>query len=143
MIRALYEEDAYGQPMSDEKIQRTVRELRARPQKGQITIFEVSQIIVGYAIVIYHWSNEYGGDIACIDEIYVKPAWRGRGIGTAFLDDTASSQGGLLRGLQLEVTPKNDRVMAYYLRRGFTPCANRCLVRGLKEDDFSQHDQIV
>jgi hypothetical protein len=26
----------------------------------------VGEAVVGYALVIYYWSNEYGGDIACI-----------------------------------------------------------------------------
>jgi hypothetical protein len=77
MIFALYREDPPGQKMSRQKIRHTTRELSSHPDKGAITIIYVGETAVGYAIVIYYWSNEYGGDVACIDEFYVKPSFGG------------------------------------------------------------------
>ncbi len=51
MILALYAEDADGEPMSSEKIQRTVQELARLPQKGEIILFRVAEAVVGYAII--------------------------------------------------------------------------------------------
>ena len=92
MILALYREDPPGEKMSLKKIRRTVQELLSHPEKGNINIFCVDDTVVGYAIVIYYWSNEYGGNIASIDEFYVKPLWRGKGIGTSFLELVATRQ---------------------------------------------------
>lgn len=131
MILALYAEDAYGEPMSSEKIRRTVQELVCHPQKGQIIIFSIAEAVVGYAIIIYFWSNEYGGNIATLDEFYVKPLWRGQGIGTAFLSYIAAMGDASVKGLQLEVTPTNERALAYYMRQGFRPVANRHLFKQL------------
>ena len=114
MILALYKEDAYGEPMSRAKIARTIDELMRHPEKGKITIFEIGKCVVGYAITIYFWSNEFGGNVAAIDEFYVKAEWRNKGIGTTFLDDAAHSVKGNIVGLQLEVTPSNVRAFNYY-----------------------------
>ena len=131
MILALYQEDPPGEEMSSRKVQFTIRELALHPDKGSITILCAGEAIVGYALVIYYWSNEYGGDIASIDELYVKPAWRGKGVGTAFLEHLVTDAAGALRGLWVEVTLANMKALAYYSRHGFAPVANRHLFRKL------------
>ena len=131
MCLALHREDPSVEEMSLEKIRRTVEELGRRPDKGAILFFWAGRIVVGYAILIHFWSNEYGGDIEIIDELYVKPSWRGRGICTAFLEHLSGLGAGRLKGLKLEVTPANERAHAYYLRQGFDPVKNRHLFKKL------------
>ena len=127
MILALYREDPPGQKMSRQKIRCTTQELSSHPDKGTITIIHVGETAVGYTIVVYYWSNEYGGNIASIDEFYVKPSWRGKGIGTSFLEYFVSGNAGKLKGIQVEVTPVNEKALIYYSRNGFSPMANRHL----------------
>lgn len=131
MIFALYREDVYGEVISRQKIQRTVQKLLEYPERGIIVMFCLDEAIVGYAIVIYYWSNEYGGDIAFIDEFYVKPSWRGKGIGTSFLKYVATMKAGDVKGIQVEVTPVNKRAFAYYSRLGFEVTKNRHLFKKL------------
>jgi GNAT superfamily N-acetyltransferase len=94
-------------------------------------VFSLNDAIIGYAIVIYYWSNEYGGNIASIDEFYVKPPWRGKGIGTAFLEYLTKVKTDHLKGLQVEVTPRNEKAFTYYSRQGFKPAKNRHLFKKL------------
>jgi len=61
MISALYSEDRGGKPITDEKILQTVTELGRNPCKGEIVIFEKDNMTIGYSILIFYWSNEYGG----------------------------------------------------------------------------------
>jgi GNAT superfamily N-acetyltransferase len=131
MIFALYQEGVYGETMSRQKIRRTVQELLKYPEKGAIIVFSLNDAIIGYAIVIYYWSNEYGGNIASIDEFYVKPPWRGKGIGTAFLEYLTKVKTDHLKGLQVEVTPRNEKAFTYYSRQGFKPAKNRHLFKKL------------
>jgi ribosomal protein S18 acetylase RimI-like enzyme len=131
MIFALYREDEYGEVMSRQKIQRTVQELMRHPEKGTIIVFYLGETVAGYSIVIYYWSNEYGGNIAVIDELYIQPNWRGEGIGTCFLEYVVAAGGGSLKGLQLEVTPVNERAFAYYCQQGFELEKNRHLFKKL------------
>lgn len=129
MVLALYEEDPCPEPMTPAKIRTTARELSSHPDKGEIVVFEAGGSIVGYAIVAYRWSNECGGDIAHVDELYVKPAWRGKGIASAFLEHAAGMRSGGVRGVQLEAHPENVRALALYRARGFEPVGNVWLFR--------------
>ncbi len=131
MVLALYREDPPGQKMSPRKLQRTIAELRAHPGKGTIAIMRVAEAIVGYAIVVYYWSNEYGGNIALIDELYVKPAWRRKGVGSSCLLHIAKRTRMNLKGMHLETTPSNRRARAFYSRHGFRVVANRHMFREL------------
>lgn len=131
MVMALYREDPTGQKMTPRKIGRTVAELCSRPERGRITIMRVGDTVVGYALVIYFWSNEYGGNVAHVDELYVRPRWRGRGIGAACIEHAAGTGGKKLKGMRLEVTPANERAFAFYSRHGFKPAKNRHMFRRL------------
>lgn len=135
MVLALYEEDPPGETMSREKVRATVRELERNPAKGRITVFVAEGSVVGYAIVLALWSNEHGGDVGMVDEMYVKPTWRSRGIASAFLDHLAGPDAPPLKALLLEVTPANDRAMALYRRKGFRPDPNRYLFREVHRED--------
>ena len=129
MIFSLYSEDEGSEKMSPEKIERTLNALTQNPEKGAVTVFEIDSTVVGYAITIFFWSNEYGGDIVVIDELYVKPDWRGKGIGKGFIDSAAHMAHRDIVGLQLEVTPTNRRAFDYYRRLGFETSPNRQLFR--------------
>jgi GNAT superfamily N-acetyltransferase len=68
------------------------------------------------------YSNELGGVICIIDELYVAPARRSRGYATALV--TSLLDGGSLWSrqpvaLELEVAPENSRAFALYERLGF------------------------
>ncbi len=129
MIDGLYAEDPAGEPMTRDKIHATVRELTQHPAKGRIVVFTVEQHIVGYALVIFYWSNEYGGNVVHIDELYVKGPWRNQGIATQFFAALPLWEAATTKALQLEVTPSNARARAYYQTLGFVPGPNAHLVK--------------
>jgi ribosomal protein S18 acetylase RimI-like enzyme len=129
MIFDLYEEDVYGETITSEKIHNTVQELTKHPEKGKIIVFICHREIVGYAIVIFFWSNEFGGNIIHIDELYVNAAWRNRGIATQFFKDLSSYGQENTKALQLEVTPTNRRAFTYYRRLGFAISKNTHLLK--------------
>ncbi len=118
-MKKLYEEDPGGQPISDEKIQATFGELAAHPEKGAILVFEKERALVGYAILIYFWSNEHGGNILNIDEIYVEDKFRGQGVATDFMHYLMQEKLHNAVVLQLEITPGNTRARELYARLGF------------------------
>jgi len=124
MIHALYVEDPVNEPITDKKISKTVIELRKKPCKGKIIIFEKDHATIGYSILIFYWSNEYGGDILHIDELYVKPEHRERGAATCFFKHIAHTYGEKIVAVQLEVSPSNTRAMNYYQKLGFKRTKN-------------------
>lgn len=128
MIHELYREDPSTKRISDKKISQTVRELRDKPQRGKIVVFEEEKAIVGYSILVPYWSNEYGGTILHIDELYVKPEHRVRGVATRFLKQLVRTKHDIV-ALQLEVTASNARAMKYYQKLGFRKMKNAHLIR--------------
>ena len=126
MCQALYVDDVVGEPMDEAKILRTLRHLTACPAQGQVWLAEAGDQAIGYAILIWFWSNEYGGQLGVIDEIWVDPPFRGRGVGSHFLHALQRSRDDLL-GLDLEVSPENTEARAWYAHRGFEPIRNQML----------------
>jgi ribosomal protein S18 acetylase RimI-like enzyme len=129
MMLALYQEDSYDQPMTPEKARRTAEMLTQHPQRGGILLFIVDNVIAGYAILINYWSNEYGGDLITIDELYVKPPWRSRGIGRRFFEYLSEQRPNYVTGMQLETSPANQRALAYYRTLGFEPSSHTFLMK--------------
>ena len=80
---------------------------------------------IGYVVICFGWSVEFGGLDAIIDELYIRPGVRGRGIATEALTaiPRALSEGGL-RAIHLEVDRDNDKAMKLYKRAGFKPRDN-------------------
>src|SRR5262245_33002759 len=114
---ALFAEDPSPERVDAEQVRRTLLALRAEPLRGQAVVLELDGEVLGHALLISFWSNELGGDVCTIDELYVAPRARGAGHATALLE--ALSRGQLYPAavaLQLEVTPGNARAHALYRR---------------------------
>ena len=75
---------------------------------------------MGYVIVSFGWSVEFGGLEGMIDEFYVREAVRGRGMGSeAMRALTAALSDAGLRALHLEVGEDNAKAQRFYSRLGF------------------------
>jgi ribosomal protein S18 acetylase RimI-like enzyme len=67
------------------------------------------------------FSLEFAGRYALVDELYVREAHRGRGIGARALETAAEACRALdVSALRLEVDVGNTRAMDLYRRLGFT-----------------------
>jgi GNAT superfamily N-acetyltransferase len=127
-IKGLYQDDP-GEPMTDAKIAATFREFTVRPEKGFIIVFEKEGTLVGYAILVNFWSNEFGGNVLYIDELFVDANHRGQGIATSFIGYLMANHSTSHVALELEVTPRNDRARTLYERLGFAMFKNQRMFR--------------
>lgn len=126
-VLSLYNEDLLETVMTPERVQRTFRELQLRPEKGRIIVFERDEILVGYAILIFFWSNEFGGDFVDIDELFVSREYRSDGIGAAFFQWLEAEFRDKAVALGLQVALTNDRAFEFYRRMGFELSPDRHL----------------
>jgi ribosomal protein S18 acetylase RimI-like enzyme len=127
MCLALDKEDPASVQVPEEHPRRTLERLRAEPIRGRALILEVDEEIIGYAFLISFWSNELGGDICNLDEIFVAPAHRSRGYATSLVRDLQRGSAlwhGRVVAVQLEVSPRNSRARALYTRLGFETIRN-------------------
>ncbi len=75
---------------------------------------------IGYIIVTFGWSVEFGGLDGFIDEIYIRPAVRNRGLATDTLQALPVALAGAgLRALHLEVARDALAAQGLYRRCGF------------------------
>ena len=128
MVRALYVEDPSPRAPGDDHVARTLAVL-ADPARGAALVVDDGQgEPFGYVFLTRLWSNELGGDIVFIDEIWVAPDRRGQGVGTAVIAHAmkAMQERGAV-AFELEVTPDNARARALYERLGFRPLRNTSL----------------
>lgn len=122
MSLALYDEDPSPLPVSAAQVRATLERLRSEPVRGRALVLEIDGTRAGYALLVSFWSNELGGEICTIDELYVAPALRGRRHATRFMESLIageSSWPGRPVALELEVSPDNARALRLYERLGW------------------------
>lgn len=89
---------------------------------GAIYLIGPGRAPIGYVIVSFGWSVEFGGLDGFLDEIYIRPAVRGRGIGTEVLISIPKALAGAgLRALHLEVDRENTSARKLYEKLHFEP----------------------
>lgn len=77
---------------------------------------------IGYVVVSFGWSLEFGGMDGVIDELYIRPGVRGRGIGSEILATLPKALGAAgLTALHIETDRKNDSAQKLYTKQHFTP----------------------
>lgn len=87
---------------------------------GAIWLFGPRKAPVGYMVVAFSWSIEFGGMEGTLKEIYVRPSVRGRGIAHDALRLLALSlRDAGVRALHLEVDREAPEAHRLYLKSGF------------------------
>ena len=107
-------------PWDEGAIRSCLERMWADPRYGRAWLARVDGEAIGYGILGFGFSLEYDGVDAFVDELYLRPAWRGRGIGTAILNvmESACREAGVT-ALHLEVDHVNADGQRLYRRHGF------------------------
>lgn len=81
-------------------------------------LMEVEDRPAGYILVSHTWSNEVGGMVALLEELYFVPEFRGKGLGTEALEWFRKEYESARR-LRLEVNRENEGAIRLYQRKGY------------------------
>src|SRR5919108_5794648 len=84
MMRALYAEDEAASPVNRSRFAANIEFLVSHPSRGSIILFGQGESLGGYALLVPYWSNEFGGTLLFVDELFVVSNARRRGIGRSF-----------------------------------------------------------
>ena len=122
MCLQLNAEDPGPRPVVAEQVRRTLATLRQEPIRGRAQVLEIDGRPAGYALLISFWSNELGGEMCTVDELFILPPHRNQGHASALLERLAAGLDDCSRSavaIALEVTPANQRAWRLYERLGF------------------------
>lgn len=120
MFRALVEQEPNPGIFNEKQVRASLRNLLAHPEYGRIWIFLMNGNPAGYIILTFGFSFEYHGRDAFIDELYVLPEFRKRGIGKLAVQVAEREAAALgVNALHLEVDTGNDPALELYRRAGY------------------------
>jgi ribosomal protein S18 acetylase RimI-like enzyme len=121
--RRLNEEDpdfTGGFHFDETAVRAALEQLVTAPALGQVWLICDQEKPVGYAVLTYGFSLESHGRDALIDEIYVAPDYRSRGIGRWIVQQMEAEARALgAARIYLEVERPNSRAQAFYRQLGF------------------------
>jgi len=102
------------------RVELTLQRLLAEPRLGAAWVAEEGGRLSGYLIAVKVLSVEHQGIMGEIDELFVLPEARARGIGARLLAvaETALARAGCVR-LQLQLGAGNRAARGFYERRGY------------------------
>ena len=118
MMQDFYAIDNY--PMDVEVAKNLFQEFISNEHLGKSWMIYSENEIVGYIILTFIFSFEYGGKIAFVDELFIKETARGKGIGKEAIQFIQAEVPKLsLKLLYLEVEPHNENAQKLYLAHDF------------------------
>ena len=118
MMQDFYAIDNY--PMDVEVAKKLFQEFISNEHLGKSWLMYSENEIVGYIILTFIFSFEYGGKIAFVDELFIQETARGKGIGKEAIQFIQREVPKLsLKLLYLEVEPHNENAQKLYLAHDF------------------------
>jgi ribosomal protein S18 acetylase RimI-like enzyme len=125
------EDPSESMPFDRTMMQRTLGEILVNPLRGAVAVLESAGRRCGYGLLISFWSNEFGGEICAVDELYVEPEFRGRGLATQLIQIVANGGSSIwprrIAMITVEAYRTNPRAKALYERLGFETSPNHSL----------------
>lgn len=119
MAAEFYSSEAVMQAVPQKHFLITFDELMRSDDYVKGYFFEDNKIVMGYTLLAKSFSQEAGGFVLWIDELYVKPEFRCRGIGHNFFKFIKNNVKDIKR-IRLEVEKNNTRAVSLYKKMGFT-----------------------
>ncbi|WP_238987420.1 GNAT family N-acetyltransferase [Roseovarius dicentrarchi] len=110
-----------GVMQDDDALRAAVAPLLDGSPHGAIYMAGPVRAPIGYAVISFGWSLQFGGLEGKLAEIYIRPGVRGRGIASDILSTLPRALAGAgLRVLHLETARDDARPRAFYERMHFT-----------------------
>ncbi|MYM53991.1 GNAT family N-acetyltransferase [Thalassovita mangrovi] len=118
LVRAFHEE--HGIARSDDDRIAGLQPIVEGSPHGVAYLIGPQRAPIGYIVISFGWSLEFGGMDGFVDEIYLRPSIRGRGIGSEVLTALPKALAGAgLKALHLEVKRDDEKTRRFYSRLRF------------------------
>ncbi len=117
MMRVFYASPAVHTDGSDEIFARDIAACLSDSPYVEGFVFEEESHLLGYAMLARSYSTEFGKPCIWLEDIYLTPAARGRGLGTALLAFVEARYPDAV--YRLEVEEENEPAVHLYRRYGY------------------------
>lgn len=117
MATDFYNSPAVLNPVPNAHFELTFEELMKSNTYAEAFIFEQENEIAGYGLIAKTFSQEAGGIVIWIEEIYIKDNFRNMGLGSEFIKYVKENI--TAQRYRLETEPENTKAQELYKRHGF------------------------
>jgi GNAT superfamily N-acetyltransferase len=132
MVGRFHAETHTGLPTGRAEVIATLKELNAHRRTGSWFVFEMDAEVVGYCLIANRWSNGLGGMVLRVDELYVRPGRRGRGVASGFLGLLAEVVPRGAAAIEVELPLDTRRPPGFLRRLGYRESRPRTMRRPLQ-----------
>lgn len=118
MMRQFNAIDDY--PFNEKERNENLELLLANSNYGCLWVIQFNAEIAGYMFLGFGFSFEFKGRDAFVDELFIRPEFRGKGIGNQAIDFVISEAKRLgIKVLHLEAEKHNEQALRLYRNKGF------------------------
>ena len=132
MAEEFYDSDAVLHHIPHENFEKTADEALRSDAYAEIYLLEYEGETAGYGLTARTFSQEAGGQVLWIEELYIREAFRSRGLGREFFSYIEEKNRGQIARLRLEVEEENIRAISLYERLGYKVLDYRQMVKEFK-----------
>lgn len=119
LAKEFYTSEAVLHPIPDSHIESTFQEMMHSDRYAVGYALEQDGIMVGYALLAKTFSQEAGGMVLWLEELYVREQYRGCGLGREFFAFLEEMRGSEITRIRLEVEEENKKAVELYQKMGF------------------------
>ena len=117
LMHEFYHSPAVLSPVPDAHFERTCDEILSGSPFAAAHLIRKNGKLAGYALLAFTYTNEAGGLVLWLEELYIRPEFQSRGLGSEFFSYVFENYPAAR--YRLEIEPDNDRARALYERLGF------------------------
>lgn len=117
MMRTFYHSPAVWTNGSEEIYNNDITACVGDSPYAEGFIFENEKEVLGYGMIAKSFSTEFGKPCIWIEDLYLKDAYRGEGIGSSFFAYLEKAYPDTI--MRLEVEEDNTRAVAVYKKNGY------------------------
>lgn len=120
MMREFYNSPAVITKSPDEILKKDIADCIGDMPFIEGYVFEENNTIIGYSMIAKSYSTEFGGICIWIEDIYIEPEHRRKGISTRFFKYIEKVYGNIAVRYRLEAEEENKSAVLSYKKNGFS-----------------------
>lgn len=118
MMRSFYDSPAVIHTASNEVLERNIDACTGDEPLIEGFVFDVDGVIAGYCMAAKNFTTEYGGLCIWIEDLYLLPEYRGKGLAAELFKFLEAYYPAAVR-FKLEVEPENENAVKAYRKSGY------------------------